>query len=221
MNSREKIARRAALELNDGNVVNLGHGIPVGVANYVPDDVEVILQTENGALNMGPTPKWGEQCSDDGNASGLPITLKPGAAIFDVGVSFGIIRGSHVDVSILGSLEVDQEGSLANWTMPGFSPGMGGAMDLVACARKIVVVMNHNNKDGTSKFLKKCTLPLTGHGVVNRLVTDKAVFEFGPDGPVLIEKDPGLTVEELRGETDAVFIVSPYLCDYRMSAKNL
>lgn len=220
MDSREQIARRAALELTDGAVVNLGFGMPTAAANYIPEGVNVILQTENGALSFGPTPKLGEQDSDLGNAGGQPITLLPGACIFDSCVSFGIIRGGHVDATILGALEVDQEGNISNWAMPiapgRYSPGMGGAMDLVTGARKVVAVLQHQDKKGGSKVMKKCQLPITGRGVVNIIITDKAVFEVTPDGLVLTEAAEGLTVADIRAATEAQFTVSPQICTYRV-----
>jgi 3-oxoacid CoA-transferase B subunit len=216
MDYREMIARRAALELKDGEVVNLGFGMPMAVANFIPEDVEVILQSENGCLVFGPTPKLGEQDADNGNAGGMPITLRPGAAIFDIFTSFGIIRGGHVDTAILGALEVDQIGSIANWSMPGRSPGMGGAMDLVTGAHKIVAVLQHNDKKGEAKVLKQCTLPITGKAVVHVIITDKAVFSVSPAGLLLREVAPGLTVEDIRQATEAEFTVADDLCEYRL-----
>lgn len=216
MDEREKMARRAALELNDGDTVNLGFGMPMAVANYVPEGVNVMLETENGALGVGPTPRLGEQDSDYGNAGGMPITLVPGASIFDACTSFGIIRGGHVDAAILGGLEVDQEGNLANWSMPKRSPGMGGAMDLVAGARKIIIMLQHNDKNGGSKVLKKCTLPFTGLGVVDVIITEKAVFNVTPQGLVLKEVASGLTVEDIKAATEAEFTVASDLCEYRI-----
>ncbi|MGA2733238.1 MAG: 3-oxoacid CoA-transferase subunit B [Syntrophobacteraceae bacterium] len=220
MNEREMIARRAALELEDGAVVNLGIGIPTAVANYIPEGVEVTMHAENGVLAYGATPEVGRQDPDVFNAGAQPITLLPGAAIFDLSTSFGIIRGGHVDTVILGTLEVDQKGNLANWArelVPGkYGPGMGGAMELVSKARKVVVVTQHNVKNGESKILKECTLPLTGKGVVNVIVTEKAVFNVTPQALVLKEIAPGITVGELRAITDAEFIVAEDLCEYRL-----
>ncbi|MDU4959605.1 MAG: 3-oxoacid CoA-transferase subunit B [Sporomusaceae bacterium] len=216
MDYREMIARRAALELSDGEVVNLGFGMPMAVANYIPAGVEVILQSENGCLVFGPTPRLGEQDADNGNAGGMPITLRPGAAIFDISASFGIIRGGHVDTAILGALEVDQAGSIANWSMPGRSPGMGGAMDLVTGARKIVAVLQHNDKKGGSKILPQCTLPITGKAVVDVIISDKAVFQVTPAGLLLQEIAAGLTVDAVRQATAAEFTVSPDLREYRL-----
>lgn len=224
MNVREKIARRAALELSDGEVVNLGFGIPIEVPNYLKEGIFVSLEAENGCLMSGPTPYYGEADSDNGNAGGLAITLTSGAAIFDLADSFGIIRGGHVDTAILGSLEVDQEGSIANWAMNAaggnLAPGMGGAMDLVTGARKIVVTMQHTDKKGNSKILKRCHLALTGIGVVNVIITERAVFKV-QDGPLLlIEKNPEYTVEDIIACTEADIEVSPDLVDYRMSGIN-
>lgn len=221
MDSKERIARRAALELSDGEVVNLGFGMPTAVANYLPQGVEVILQSENGCLLFGPTPERGKQDADMANAGGQPITLLPGASIFDLATSFVIIRGGHVDSTILGALEVDQEGNIANWAMPvapgKYSPGMGGAMDLVGGARKVVATLQHNDKKGNSKILKKCRLPLTGKGVVNTIITEKAVFQVLGGELVLKEIAPGLTAEDIKSCTDAEFRVAPDVCEYRLS----
>lgn len=220
MDYREMIARRAALELNDGEVVNLGFGMPTAVANYIPSGVNVILQSENGCLLFGPTPKLGQQDADNGNAGGQPITLLPGAAVFDLATSFSIIRGGHVDTTILGALEVDQEGNIANWAMvlaPGkYSPGMGGAMDLVGGARKVVAVLQHVDKKGQSKILKQCYLPLTGKGVVQVIVTDQAVFHVTPQGLVLKEIAAGLTEQDIRDITEAKFSVADDVRPYRV-----
>jgi acetate CoA/acetoacetate CoA-transferase beta subunit len=222
MDAKEMIARRAALELSDGEVVNLGIGIPTAVANYLPRGVNVILQSENGCLMFGPTPDLGEEDADFANAGAQPITLLPGAAIFDLATSLCIIRGGHVDSTILGALEVDQEGSIANWAMPiapgQYSPGMGGAMDLVGGARKVIAVLAHCDKNGVSKVLKKCTLPLTGKSVVKTIITDKAVFDVDRGQLLLKEKVPGMTLDNLCAVTAADFTVSPDLCDYRLNA---
>lgn len=217
MDYREMISRRAALEFQDGELVNLGFGMPMGVVNFIPKDRDVTLQSENGCVLFGPTPKLGKQDSDTANAGSMPITLKPGAAVFDLFTSFGIIRGGHVNSAVLGALEVDQEGNIANWSMPGRSPGMGGAMDLVAGARKIIAILQHTDKTGDSKVLKRCTLPLTGKGAVKVIITDKAVFEVTPTGLVLKELIPGLDVEGLRQITEADFTVDPDLCEYRLA----
>ncbi len=221
MDDRERIARRAALELEDGAVVNLGIGMPTAVANYIPEGVEVIMHAENGVLSYGATPVVGSEDPDVFNAGAQPITLLPGAAIIDLSTSFGIIRGGHVDTVILGTLEVDQHGNLANWARelaPGrLAPGMGGAMELVSKARKVVVVMQHTVKGTKSKVLKNCTLELTGRGVVNVIVTEKAVFYVTPKGLVLKEIVPGLSVEDIRAITEADFIVADDLCEYRLN----
>jgi len=219
MEAREVIARRAAKELRNGQVVNLGIGIPTGVANYLPDGVQLVLQSENGCLIFGPSPSLGEQDADIANAGGQPITLLPGAAVFDLTTSFGIIRGGFVDATVLGALEVDQEGSIANWARPlapgRYTPGMGGAMDLLAGARRVIVTLQHSSKSG-SKILKKCTLPITGRGVVDVIVTEKAVFEVTPEGLVLTEVLEGLTVDDIRAITEADFTVSDALCAYQV-----
>jgi len=218
MEAREIIARRAAKELRDGQVVNLGIGITTAVANYLPEGVQLILQSENGCLMFGPTPALGTQDPDVANAGGQPITLKPGAAVFDLATSFGIIRGGYVDATILGGLVVDQEGNIANWARPvapgKYTPGMGGAMDLLAGARKVIVTLQHSSKSG-SKVLKSCTLPVTGRGVVDVIVTEKAVFEVTPTGLVLTEVQDGLTVEDIRSVTEADFTVSDDLRAYQ------
>ena len=211
------ISRRAALELQDGEVVNLGFGMPMAVVNFIPKERNVVLQSENGCFLFGPTPRLGQQDSDVANAGSMPITLRPGASTFDFATSFGIIRGGHVSSAILGALEVDQEGSIANWSMPGRSPGMGGAMDLVAGARKIIAILLHNDKSGASKVMKQCSLPLTGKGVVKVIITDKAVFRVTPGGLVLEELVADLNVEGLRSITEADFTIAPDLCEYRLA----
>jgi 3-oxoacid CoA-transferase B subunit len=217
MDSREMICRRAALELADGEVVNLGFGMPMGVANYIPAEKTIVLQSENGCLMFGPTPRLGFQDSDTANAGSMPITLKTGASVFDLFTSFGIIRGGHVTSAILGALEVDQEGSIANWSIPGRSPGMGGAMDLVAGAQRIIAILQHTDKSGASKVLKKCTLPLTGKGAVKVIITERAVFDVTAQGLVLKELAPGMTEGDLRAMTEADFTVAPRVAEYRLS----
>ena len=217
MDTREIIARRAALEVSNGEIVNLGFGMPLKVADYIPRDVSVILQSENGCLMMGPTPKRGEENADNGNAGGMPLTLLKGASIFDISTSFGIIRGGHVNTTVLGALEVAQKGDLANWSMPGRSPGMGGAMDLVVGAKKVVAILQHTDKQGNSKILKECSLPITGQAVVDVIITEQAVFNVTPEGLVLIEAIAGKTPEDIKAITDADFTVSPDFCEYRMS----
>lgn len=221
MNVKEILARRAALELNDGEYVNLGFGVPTAVSNFIPEGVEVILQSENGCLLFGPTPELGKQDADVANAGGQPITLLPGASIFDCATSFAIIRGGHVDGTFLGALEVDQEGNIANWALPlapgRYQPGPGGAMDLLAGARKVVAMLQHNDKKGNSKVKKHCSMQLTGAGVVDVIITEKAVFHVVESGLVLKEIAPGLTVEELRNITEADFTIADDLCEYRLS----
>jgi 3-oxoacid CoA-transferase B subunit len=220
MESKDIIAQRAALELADGEVVNLGFGIPTAVANHIPKGINIILQSENGCLMFGPTPRLGRQDADVANAGGQPISLLPGASVFDLSVSFSIIRGGHVDTTILGALEVDQQGNIANWAMPvapgRYAPGMGGAMDLVGGARKVVAVLQHADKHGRSKVLKQCSLPLTGRAAVDVIITDKAVFRVTPEGLLLTEVLAGLTVDDIRSMTDADFQVAPDLCEYRV-----
>ena len=208
---REVIAKRAAKELHDGDVVNLGIGIPTMIPNYLPEGVEVVLQTENGAMGMGPTPAEGQEDKNLINAGGGFITLNPGACSFDSATSFSIIRGGHVNVSFLGALQVDEKGNLANWIIPGkMAPGMGGAMDLVVGARRVILTMEHTQK-GTPKILKKCNLPLTAAGQVDMIITEMGVMEITPEGIVLTEIHPEFTVEQVQAATDAKLIISPDL----------
>jgi acetate CoA/acetoacetate CoA-transferase beta subunit len=208
---REVIAKRAARELHDGDVVNLGIGLPTFVTNYVPQDVHVILQTENGLIGMGPTPEAGLEDPNFINAGGGYITSLPGAATFDSATSFGIIRGGHVNVSILGALQVDERGDLANWMIPGKkTPGMGGAMDLLVGAQKVILAMEHT-AGGTKKIMKKCTLPLTAAGQVNMIITEMGVMEITPEGIVLKEIHPEFTVEQVQEATEATLIISKEL----------
>ena len=208
---REVIAKRAAKELHDGDVVNLGIGIPTMIPNYLPEGVTVTLQSENGAMGMGPTPAAGEEDKNLINAGGGYITLLPGGSTFDSATSFAIIRGGHVNVSFLGALQVDEHGDLANWIIPGkMAPGMGGAMDLVVGAKKVILTMEHTQK-GAPKILKKCTLPLTASGQVNMIITEMGVMEITPEGIVLTEIHPEFTVEDVQAATEATLIISPNL----------
>ena len=208
---REVIAKRAAKELHDGDVVNLGIGIPTLIPNYLPEGVTVTLQTENGAMGMGPTPEEGKEDKNLINAGGGAITLLPGACTFDSATSFAIIRGGHVNVSFLGALQVDEKGNLANWIIPGkMAPGMGGAMDLVVGAKRVILTMEHTQK-GAPKILKECTLPLTAAGQVNMIITEMGVMDITPEGIVLKEIHPEFTVEQVQAATEANLIISPDL----------
>lgn len=210
MQSRELIARRAARFFRDGDLVNLGIGLPTQVANYLPEGVEIQLQSENGFIGIGPTPTPEEWDHDVVNAGGQPTSILPGGCTFDSCMSFGLIRGGHVDATVLGALEVDQEGNLANWIIPGKKvPGMGGGMDLVAGANKVIVTMEHCTKDGSPKILKRCTLPLTAAHEVDYIVTELCVLKVVPEGLLLQELAPGVTVEDVQAKTEAELILPP------------
>ncbi len=208
MLTKEQIAQRIAQELQDGYFVNLGIGIPTLVANYIPEGIEVEFQSENGVLGMGPFPYEGEEDADVINAGKQTITTMPGASFFDSAMSFGMIRGKHVDLTILGAMEVAENGDIANWKIPGrMVKGMGGAMDLVASAENIIVAMMHTNKAGQSKLLKACTLPLTGVNCITKVVTNLAVLEIKNNAFHLKERAPGVSVEDIIGATEGTIVV--------------
>ncbi len=209
---KPRIARRVAQELEDGELVNLGIGLPTMVADYIPDDIDITLHSENGFVGLGPTPPEGEEDKDLINAGGQPVTIREGGAFFDSATSFAIIRGGHLDTTVLGALEVDAGGNLANWKIPEkFVPGMGGAMDLTTGARRVIVATTHTTRRGDSKIVQDCDLPLTAAGEVDLIVTELALFSVEEDGLLLLEKEESTEIEEIEKMTDADFEISERL----------
>lgn len=216
MKMKEIIAKRVSKEFHDGDLVNLGIGLPTMVANYVPDHKKVIFQSENGFIGLGPAPEAGEEIDNLTNAGSQPVTIKEDGAFFDSATSFAIIRGGHLDYTVLGALQVDENGNLANWMIPGkLVPGMGGAMDLVTGARHVIVAMTHTSR-GNIKILKECTLPLTAVGEVDMVVTEMGVMKITNEGIVLTEKNPEFTIEEIQEKTEAELIISDELVDMEL-----
>ena len=212
---KDTIAKRVALEMNDGDLVNLGIGLPTLVANFIPKDISITLQSENGFVGLGPAPAEGEEDKDLVNAGSQPVTILPGGAFFDSLTSFAIIRGGHLDATVLGALQVDEKGNLANWMIPGkMVPGMGGAMDLVTGAKRVIVAMVHTAK-GTPKILKECNLPLTAAGKVDLIITEMGVMKVTTKGLLLTELNPEFTVDDIKKATDAELIISYDLKEMR------
>jgi acetate CoA/acetoacetate CoA-transferase beta subunit len=206
---REMIARRVAKEFKEGDIVNLGIGLPTMVADYIPENINILLQSENGFVGLGITPEKGKEDPDLVNASGKPVTIKPGGAFFDSAASFAIIRGGHLDITVLGVLEVDQKGSFASWMIPGkLTPGMGGAMDLAVGAKRVIIAIEHLTKEGKPKILKKCTLPLTAKEEADLIITEMGVFNIRDKGLLLVEISSGYTINDIIAATDADILIS-------------